>query len=80
MPGGGGGRRCACADVHAGGNLVVVQSLGDQAGDGLLGAGQAVPPGDGLSGRPGPRGPGCGGQAPAVRRYRRQGREGEVIT
>jgi len=34
-------------DVHAGGDLVVVQSLGDQAGDGLLGAGQAVPSGDG---------------------------------
>ena len=35
------------ADVHAGGDLVVVQSLGDEAGDGLLGVGQAVPSGDG---------------------------------
>ena len=32
------------ADVHAGGDLIVVQSLGDQVGHGLLGAGQAVPP------------------------------------
>jgi hypothetical protein len=38
------------ADVHAGGDLVVVQSLGDLAGHGLLGAGQAVPPGDGPGG------------------------------
>ena len=38
------------ADVHAGGDLAVVQSLGDQAGHGLLGAGQAVPPGDGPGG------------------------------
>src|SRR5580693_4683559 len=42
------------ADVHAGGNLVVVQSLGDQAGDGLLGVGQAVPSGDGPDGRRAP--------------------------
>jgi hypothetical protein len=42
------------ADVHAGGDLVVVQSLGDQAGDGLLGAGQAVPPGDRPGGGRGP--------------------------
>ena len=39
------------ADVHAGGDLVVVQSLGDEAGDDLLGIGQALPPGD----RPGRR-------------------------
>ena len=38
------------ADVHAGGDLAVVQSLSDQAGDGLLGAGQAAPPGDGPEG------------------------------
>ena len=38
------------ADVHAGGDLVVVQALGDEAGDGLLGVGQAVPPGDGPGG------------------------------
>jgi len=38
------------ADVHAGGDLVVVQSLGDLAGHGLLGAGQAVPPGYGPGG------------------------------
>ena len=31
------------ADVHASCDLVVVQSLGDKAGDGLLGAGQAAP-------------------------------------
>ena len=42
------------ADVHARGDLVVVQSLGDDAGDGLLGVGQAVPPGDGPGGRRGP--------------------------
>src|ERR1700678_4645921 len=41
------------ADVHAGGDLAVVQSLGDEVRDGLLGAGQASPPGD----RPGG---GCG--------------------
>ena len=35
------------ADVHAGGDLFVVQSLGDEAGDDLLGIGQALPPGDG---------------------------------
>src|SRR5262249_17542275 len=35
------------ADVHAGGDLVVVQSLGDQGGDRLLGLSQAVPSGDG---------------------------------
>jgi hypothetical protein len=44
------------ADIHAGGDLVVVESLGDEAGDGLLGAGQALPPGD----RPG------GGRAPVA--------------
>src|SRR5580693_6880339 len=38
------------ADVHAGGDLAVVQSLGDEAGHGLLGAGQAAPPGDGPDG------------------------------
>ena len=38
------------ADVQAGGGLVVAQSLGDQAGHGLLGVGQAVPPGDGPGG------------------------------
>ena len=38
------------ADVHAGGDLVVVQPFGDQAGDGSLGFGQAVPPGDGPGG------------------------------
>src|SRR5215469_11913523 len=42
------------ADVHAGGDLVVVQTLGDEAGHGLLSAGQAVPPGDGPVGRRGP--------------------------
>ena len=42
------------ADVHAGGDLVVVQSVGDQAGDGLLGGGQAVPSGDGPGGSRGP--------------------------
>src|SRR5579871_4402196 len=31
------------ADVHASGDLVVVQPLGDEAGDGLLGIGQAHP-------------------------------------
>src|SRR6516162_6911162 len=38
------------ADVHSGGDLVVVQSLGDEPGDGLLGVGQAVPSGDGPGG------------------------------
>src|SRR6516225_3787166 len=38
------------ADVHAGGDLVVVQSLGDELGDGLLSVGQAVPSGDGPGG------------------------------
>src|ERR1700744_2010823 len=33
------------ADVHAGRDLVVVQPLGNEACDGLLGAGQAAPPG-----------------------------------
>src|SRR5215470_1523434 len=38
------------ADVHAGRDLLVVKSLRDQSGDGLLGAGQAVPSGDRPSG------------------------------
>src|ERR1700760_483791 len=33
------------ADVHAGRDLVVVQPLGHQGGDSLLGAGQAAPAG-----------------------------------
>src|SRR6516165_9316268 len=42
------------ADVHAGGHLAVVESLGDDASDGLLRAGQAVPAshGPGRGGRP----------------------------
>src|SRR5215467_9814467 len=39
------------ADVHTGGDLVVVQPLGHKAGDGLLGAGQAVPSSDRPCGR-----------------------------
>src|SRR5215469_10517859 len=35
------------ADVHTSSDLVVVQSLGNQPGDGSLGAGQAIPSGDG---------------------------------
>ena len=42
------------ADVHAGGDLVVVQPLGDEAGHDPLGTGQAVPPGDGPVGERGP--------------------------
>src|SRR6516162_3890501 len=42
------------ADVHTCGDLVVVQSLGDEPGDGLLGAGEAVPAGDGPGGGRGP--------------------------
>src|SRR6516162_5437256 len=42
------------ADVHSGGDLVVVQSLGDEPGDGLLGVGEAVPAGDGPGGGRGP--------------------------
>src|SRR5580704_17241759 len=38
------------ADVHAGGDLVIIQPLGNQAGDGLLGVSQAVPSGDGPDG------------------------------
>src|SRR5215470_17297330 len=34
------------ADVHAGRDLLVVKSLRNQSGDGLLGVGQAVPSGD----------------------------------
>jgi hypothetical protein len=42
------------ADVHASGDLLVVQPLSDKVGDGLLRAGEAVPPGDRLAweGRP----------------------------
>src|SRR5215472_1554375 len=42
------------ADVHTSSDLVVVQSLGNQPGDGSLGAGQALPSGDGLGGGRGP--------------------------
>ena len=42
------------ADVHAGSDLVVVQSLSDEPGDGLLGVGEAVPAGDGPGGGRGP--------------------------
>src|SRR5579862_9090278 len=45
------------ADVHAGRDLVVVQSLGDEASDGPLGVGQAVPPGNGSGGGRGPVAP-----------------------
>src|SRR5271167_1886953 len=42
------------ADVHAGGDLVVAQSLGDEPGHGLLGVGEAAPAGDGPGGGRGP--------------------------
>src|SRR5215468_7174604 len=42
------------AYVHAVGDLVVVQSLGDEPGHGLLGVGEAVPAGDGPGGGCGP--------------------------
>src|SRR5215469_10662800 len=42
------------AYVHAIGDLVVVQSLGDEPGHGLLGVGEAVPAGDGPGGGCGP--------------------------
>src|SRR5215813_15523296 len=42
------------ADVHAVCDLVVVQPLGDEPGDGLLGVGEAVPAGDGPGGGCGP--------------------------
>src|SRR6516165_12149104 len=38
------------ADVHAGGDLVVVQALSDEPGDRLLGVGKAVPADDGPGG------------------------------
>src|SRR5215472_8875585 len=42
------------ADIHARGDLVVVQSLGDEPGYGLLCVGEAVPAGDGPGGGRGP--------------------------
>src|SRR5262252_9053345 len=42
------------AYVHAVGDLVVVQSLGDEPGHGLLGVGEAAPAGDGPGGGCGP--------------------------
>jgi hypothetical protein len=45
------------ADVHAGSDLAVVQSLRDEAGDGLLSVGQALPPGDRPGGGGGPVAP-----------------------
>src|SRR5215470_8928425 len=42
------------AEVHTRGDLVVVQALGDEPGDGLLGVGEAVPAGDGPGGGRGP--------------------------